>query len=117
MVTSNPVHPARAIGCKSTSRVASGSQAPLLTSFNTPYKSELPSIQPPGDSATSGDSDSPYRITGMVTARPARGPAAPMSISLRRSRVTWRIPITAPMVPKPSNGGSGMKWGNEACTR
>ena len=55
-------------------------------------------------------------MTGIATRRPASGPAAPMSISFLRSEVTSRIPITAPMVPRPKLGGSGMKYGSEAST-
>ena len=52
----------------------------------------------------------------MATSSPASGPAAPMSISFLRSEVTSRIPITAPIVPSPKVGGSGMKYGSEAST-
>ena len=55
-------------------------------------------------------------MTGIATARPASGPAAPMSISLRRSDVTRRMLMTAPIVPSPNQGGSGMKKGSEAST-
>ena len=48
-------------------------------------------------------------MTGTATSRPASGPAAPMSISFLRSEVTLRMPITAPIVPRPKVGGSGMK--------
>ena len=43
-------------------------------------------------------------MTGIATARPASGPAAPMSMSFLRSVVTRRMPMTAPIVPRPNHG-------------
>ena len=55
-------------------------------------------------------------MTGIATHRPASGPAAPMSMSFLRSVVARRMPMTAPIVPRPNHGGNGMKNGSEAST-
>ena len=55
-------------------------------------------------------------MTGIATQSPASGPAAPMSMSFLRSFVTRRMPMTAPIVPRPNHGGNGMKYGSDAST-
>ena len=69
------------------------------------YKIELPSIAKPVAGKTLVlESAKPKIRTGSATAMPASGPAMPMSINTRRSRVGARMRMTAPIVPKNPNG-------------
>ncbi len=58
---------------------------------------------------------SPMIAAGSANAKPASGPAIPMSKSARRDRIGSLILITAPKVPKGvRSGGAGMKNGSVA---
>ena len=66
----------------------------------------------PGD----GGIGIPTQEIAAARARPASGPAAPMSSNARRVGMTDRIRMTAPIVPKGERIGSGMKKGSDAST-
>jgi hypothetical protein len=50
--------------------------------------------------------------TGIAIARPANGPAIPMSNRLRRSMTGEFILMKAPKVPIITGGGAGIKYGS-----
>ena len=54
--------------------------------------------------------------TGMMTAKPASGPATPMSKRARREGIGDLILMNAPSVPAMKGGGMGMKKGSVAST-
>src|SRR5438270_11360308 len=54
--------------------------------------------------------------TGMMTRKPASGPATPMSKSARREGIGDLILMNAPSVPAMNGGGMGMKKGSVAST-
>ena len=75
---------------------------------------------PQGDAAACGSSDrpghaartiatTPKNVARRATTRPASGPAAPMSASASRRRITPPIRMTAPRVPIMPKKGSGKK--------
>ena len=74
----------------------------------------------PASVASSGTTScewaAPHAYSGIASARPASGPAAPMSSRARRVGMTDRIRMTAPIVPNGERTGSGMKKGSDAST-
>src|SRR5215218_6741576 len=56
------------------------------------------------------------QATGMMTRKPASGPATPMSKSARRDGIGDLILMNAPSVPAMKGGGMGMKKGSVAST-
>jgi hypothetical protein len=63
------------------------------------------------------DRKSPRRVIGTASAKPASGPAAPISMSVLRSGIGSRREMKAPNVPKMTKGGGmGMKKGRDAST-
>ena len=67
-----------------------------------------------GSAVTTSERESPSTARGTATAKPARGPAAPMRRRARRSGMTDLILIRAPKVP--TGVGAGIKRGHVALT-
>src|ERR1700686_1888609 len=87
-------------------------QAPLRAKETIPSKRVKRADS--GAAATRREACRPSARTGSVRAKPASGPAAPMSISAERVRGSWRSRITAPSVPISERIGAGMKNGQIA---
>ncbi len=112
-VTNRPIHPEKATGCSTTSIPAG--RSPYMIQLNSGTGADEPSVIPL--SAGSGwtlERCSPIIITGMDTATPIKGPAAPISISMRLSRIGDLILMKAPNVP--IREGPGMKNGGVTST-
>src|SRR5687767_10282575 len=69
-----------------------------------------------GGGGAGSDVRSAAQATGMMTRKPASGPATPMSKSARREGMGERILMKAPSVPARKGGGTGMKKGSVAST-
>src|SRR5208282_2866909 len=117
-VTSSPIHPAKAVGCRFTLTV-SGS-TPSTHRATVQKTIELPRSIPPAEvsSGVTCDHSRLIIIAASATTKPAHGPAAPISNIARRLRGSDLIRIKAPKVPIEIGKGrkAGIKYGRLAST-
>ncbi len=109
IVTNRPAHAAKATGDRLTSMPSgtAGAKKWSITRSKRESPSWMESVAP--TTSTTGECATPHAYRGMASARPARGPEAPMSSSARRVGMVERMRMTAPIVPNGETSGIGMK--------